>query len=191
MARVRPIKLHIKDGKDSAFRLIGPKGRVLNMLKWDGSALQLSDESSVEEIEQSPNEDNSGEEGEFLKNDDPQTTGEEDLSPADSDQEITNAGDEEELAEELVDSQENQSVPAVADEPEPKEDTKDEDAPLNEVEDVSGESETAGLINDDSLSEFLEDEASNMPTDKGDEEDDDTVSLDSKSDDVEEKKPKD
>ena len=56
MARTRPIKLHIKDGKDATFRLIGPRGRVLNMLKWDGDGLDLADASDVEDI--SMNDDN-------------------------------------------------------------------------------------------------------------------------------------
>lgn len=49
MARERPIKLHIKDGKTTTFRLIGPRGRVLNTLSWDGEALELRDASDVED----------------------------------------------------------------------------------------------------------------------------------------------
>lgn len=50
MARERPIKLHVKDGKDTTFRLIGPKGRVLNSLKWDGESLELSDVSVMDDV---------------------------------------------------------------------------------------------------------------------------------------------
>jgi len=51
MARERPIKLHIKDGKDTTFRLIGPKGRVLNSLNWDGERLKLMDAFNVEDVQ--------------------------------------------------------------------------------------------------------------------------------------------
>jgi len=54
MSRERPIKLHIKDGKDTIFRLIGPKGRVLNSLNWDGESLSLMDASSDEDISEAP-----------------------------------------------------------------------------------------------------------------------------------------
>lgn len=166
MARVRPIKLHIKDGKDSTFRLIGPKGRVLSMLQWDGSDLELGDASDVEVVQKSLNIDNLEDSVDELKNEDPQDTSEEVVIPDEiSDEELTNeetAGSEEleDIEDSPVEDESTEAYPAVAEQPEPKEDTKDEDVAPESVPDVSGEDETAGLITDDDLSELLEDEQS-------------------------------
>lgn len=40
--RKRPLKLHIKDGKDARFLLIGHRGRELKDLVWDGHDLTLA-----------------------------------------------------------------------------------------------------------------------------------------------------
>lgn len=48
--RRRPLKLHVKDGKESRFLLIGPKGREIQDLVWDGSALALEAVSASDEV---------------------------------------------------------------------------------------------------------------------------------------------
>ena len=58
--RRRPLKLHVKEGKDSRFLLIGPKGREIQDLVWDGAMLTLEAVSASDEVS-GPNEKEGGE----------------------------------------------------------------------------------------------------------------------------------
>jgi len=74
--RKRPLKLHIKDGKDARFLLIGHKGRELQDLTWDGHSLSLEAVSATAEASAEPNsttedEHSSGSESEQTKTDEP------------------------------------------------------------------------------------------------------------------------
>jgi len=140
MSRTRPIKLHMKDGKPSSFRLIGPKGRVLNTLQWDGESLDLKDALSGT--------------NEMIRND------VETPIPG-----VEEAQEEAEVIDKILDMDEEDTQsttrappPPVSAGPEPIEDTK---APVDEdvevIEDVSGEDEIPE-ITDEGLDEILAEE---------------------------------
>lgn len=185
MARERPIKLHIKDGKDTTFRLIGPKGRVLNSLNWDGERLELKDAFNDEDVPEALDVSKDMEEAieinekldESESEDKPEMemTEEEDPAPEPPVQE----GDEN-----LQDILGDAPPASPADAPEPKGDSKPEIGEAEGVEDVSGESEA--VIQDDELADILAEETTLSP----DIEESDEVpeDKDSKSDNVEENK---
>lgn len=143
MSRERPIKLHIKDGKDTIFRLIGPKGRVLNSLNWDGESLSLMDASSDEDISE---------------------------VPIDGDDEATNTMTND---ENLVNILGEDPPASPADEPQTEEDPKPVVGATEGIEDVSGESEAqiddaelAEILDEDSVGTPDVEESDDEP-DKG------------------------
>jgi len=170
MARQRPIKLHIKDGKDTTFRLIGPKGRVLNTLDWDGERLELMDAFDVEDVQEEQlevaneetiqarnkigeteieavarvEEDNPDKEVEFEDPDTPPSA-----APA-------KEGDEN-LANILGDEPPTSPVDA----PESDESHSSEIGEKEGVDDVSGESEVE--IKDEELADLLTDDSLGIP----------------------------
>lgn len=148
MSRTRPIKLHMKDGKEANFRLIGPKGKVLNLLKWDGSTLNLADATDMaESTETVPNNDDNVEQNV------PETVVEtDDKTETDVLDELNSDAEAENNLESI------NAPPAVAEPPLPKEDTPSEDEAPSEIEHVSGEPESAG-ITDEVLDEILNDES--------------------------------
>jgi len=188
MVRARPIKLHIRDGKDTIFRLIGPKGRVLNMLNWDGDTLDLQDASAFADDQTSP-----GIEPIITENEAPDVVArnKEGESAADavdrvsedhpgkdvefenpdtppfaapdddSDDESTELEDtiNSEIVEEVVEN--TPDFPdAVSEPPEPKEDTKDVDVAEDSVVDISGEPDKP--IGDADLAEILNEESEEL-----------------------------
>jgi hypothetical protein len=167
MARERPIKLHVKDGKDTTFRLIGPKGRVLNSLKWDGESLMLSDVSSDDVPVESENMENAVEESDgYDANGDEQPKGDENLQNI--------LGDEQPAS--------------PADAPDTTNETGSEVGTPEGVDDVSGESEAP--MTDDELAELLDSDNQGQPDiEESDETPDETDNSEPEA--VEEKKPKD
>lgn len=136
MARERPIKLHVKDGKDTTFRLIGPKGRVLNSLKWDGESLELTDVSM----------DDVPAESEMMEGAE---------APVES-------VDEEPKGDENLQNILGDEPPASpADEPESKSDASYSTGSEEGVDDVSGESEAP--MTDDELADLLDSDNQSQP----------------------------
>lgn len=194
MSRERPIKLHIKDGKDTTFRLIGPKGRVLNSLSWDGERLELKD-ASTDDVKEEPDvivarnekgqteseaveetqEDHPGKTVVFEDPDTPPPAAPEDGGD-------TNAGKEENLQNILEDEPPASPVEA----PDGGQESGLDLGAIDGIEDVSGESEAA--MSDDELADLLEEDTSSLP-DTEESPDEPTQAEDSKSEDDEEKKP--
>lgn len=136
MARERPIKLHVKDGKDTTFRLIGPKGRVLNSLKWDGESLELTDALMDDVSEESMN--------------------------VEGTEVPVKEVDEEPKGDENLQNILGEEPPASpADAPEPKNDSSSEVGMPEGVEDVSGETEAP--MTDDELADLLDSDNQSQP----------------------------
>jgi len=186
MARERPIKLHIKDGKDTTFRLIGPKGRVLNTLDWDGERLELQDAFNEEDVQAeligNANEETQTEETEEL--DESQAKMAELMEDAEVNtiEPVAKEGDEN-----LTDILGDEPPASPADAPDsgarqaPEIGAEDEG-----VDDVSGENEAE--INDQELADILAEDTASVPDIE--ESDDVPEEMDSKTEAVEEtKKP--
>jgi hypothetical protein len=147
----------MKDGKEANFRLIGPKGRVLNLLQWDGSTLNLADATSMAESTEA-----------VPQNDDVDVKDVESLTQSLTENVVLDEPDENSPSQELVmlnsDAEENnlesKDPPAAVSEPPlPKEDTPDVDEADATIDDVSGDDERGG-ITDSVLDEILSDESS-------------------------------
>jgi hypothetical protein len=160
------------------------------MLKWDGDGLNLADASDVEDIStgiDSENEDSVTVEQSIPDTDDVVMESHEGEKPDEPEEEeetelqLETILDNEEPSDENVEDDVS-TPPAVAEAPEPKEDTTDEDEIDTTVEDVSSTS-------DDSLSESDIDEIfADTESDEPSEEVDENTPDDSESDGTKEKK---
>lgn len=195
MSRERPIKLHIKDGKDTTFRLIGPKGRVLNSLSWDGERLELKD-ASTDDVKDEPDvivarnekgqteaeaieETQADHPGKTVVFEDPDT-------PPPAAPELNDGAKDEGNEENLQNILEDEPPASPVDAPDGSQEPALEIGAVDGIEDVSGESDAA--MTDDELADLLEEDTAKSP-DSEESPDEPTQAEDSKSEDDEEKKP--
>lgn len=148
--RKRPLKLHIKDGKESSFLLIGPKGRELMDLVWSGSDLALqavsADEAAIS------NDDKQG--------DSPVSIEESSLEEPPVDEPDTDTDPEQTVLDEKPVEAPPESPDATAPEPTPSEGGMTV-APEVETPHVTGDAETPGA------DEVIEGALADLPSPEG------------------------